>query len=131
MDPLTSGQTAGHEGHPRGSGVARRRHTRVAFGRSDNQDGIWTFLVDGRQVWSYDLGSFVTGLLWDSGERVSPLDSARSDFDTVRRMGADAQWHPPTSAYEGGPAYSFDPDFKPCIYNDGAHTTVVRNETAC
>lgn len=88
-------------------------------------------LVDGKRVWSVDLASFVTGFLFDSGERVSYQDPARSDFDTVKRMGANATWVDPSGAQEAGPAYSNDPDFKPCIYRNGAHTTVVRNETSC
>ena len=96
-----------------------------------NQDGVWNFLVDGKNVWSVDASTFTTGLLWVSGERFSLADSARSDFGKVRRMGSGGTWTAPTGAYEGGPEPSNDDDHKPCIYNDGAHVTVVTNGTSC
>ncbi len=101
-----------------------------AFGVHDrDQDGVWRFVHEGALVWtSPDMGSFVTGLLYDNGERGNLENTAHADFDGLKRMGSGGRWVAPDSAYEVG--YSDDPGSKPCIYS-ATHTAVKLNDTPC
>jgi hypothetical protein len=102
------------------------------FSVSDsNQDGVWMFGHNGSNVWtSPDLGTFVTGLIFNNGGRGNTNNTSHAVFDGMLRMNSSQNWVAPTTVYEAGEALSNDPEARPCIYSD-THTAVKLNSTPC
>jgi hypothetical protein len=95
-----------------------------------NQDGLWTYYWNDVDQWqSPNMGTFVTGLLENNGERLNGSDSARADFDGLKRMNSVADW----VNWDGTTlisAQSDDYGFMGCKDSD-IHTRVVRNSDGC
>lgn len=86
-----------------------------------NQNGVWQYWHAGTNFWgSPDMGSFVTGIINNNGERFGSQDSAKADFDGLQRMGPSGSWspwHTPTLKIDTDPTYNF------CFFSE-THTSV-------
>jgi hypothetical protein len=93
-----------------------------------NQDGKWNYYVKGTNVHtSQDLTPFVTGLLWNNGERLGTGNTAHADFDGMKRMDSSQTWKKWDSVID---YQSNDPGSHGCEYS-ATHQAIKLVGTAC
>lgn len=95
----------------------------------DNQNAIWNFYHGTSNFWnSPNMGTFVTGQVRSNGERAGASDSAYSDFDGLKRMGATMSWVAWTGTQEW--STSDDPGYEYCEHSN-THVEVQLNADPC
>lgn len=91
--------------------------------QDNNQDGVWDFFHDAANIFSANMGTFVTGHLQNNGERLNTDDPAHADFDGLGRMNSSQNWVDWDNTHEDTP-YSDDPNYNFFEYSN-THTAVT------